>query len=121
MEYRFKLGPELWWAVLVAVLTAMATQLMFFDAADITDWRVWAVGLVSALVRAGFGAILAGLTRVDKPANPPVPVGPIDDAPEDRIVTPAPSHSTLPKPAPRPPYRPPRIYPGDKPPPRDLR
>ena len=57
--YRFKKAEEAGWFVAVAIITVLAQELLTFDATSITDWRVWAVALVSALVRGAAGAMIA--------------------------------------------------------------
>lgn len=57
--YRFKKAEEAGWFVAVAIITVLAQELLTFDGTQINDWRVWAVALVSALVRGAAGAMIA--------------------------------------------------------------
>lgn len=60
-KYEFKVLPELGWAVFVAVVVALATSLLEFEAASIDSWETWGIGVASGLVRAAAGAVLAAL------------------------------------------------------------
>ena len=64
--YEFKVRPEVAWAVAVAVLTPLLVALSTFDPEQITDWRVWAIGVGAAMVRALGGALLAVLTSPER-------------------------------------------------------
>lgn len=61
MDYEFKIRPEVIWAVAIAVLTPLMAALATFDPETITDYRVWALGVGAAMVRALGGAVLARL------------------------------------------------------------
>ena len=63
MRYEFKAFDELFWFVLVAVVTVVLQALVEFDPARIDDWRSWAIGIGAAAVRAGAGAALAWLGK----------------------------------------------------------
>lgn len=63
MSYHFKLNQEALWFVGVAVASVLAQELLTFDGNAVTDWRVWAVALASACVRAAAGAVLAWIGR----------------------------------------------------------
>lgn len=58
-DYEFKVMDELGWFVLVAVVSVVAQELLTFDGTSISDWRVWLIALLSAVVRAAAGALLA--------------------------------------------------------------
>lgn len=60
-QYIYKPKPEVVWAIAIAVLTPLLVTMATFDPETITDWRVWAVGVVAAMVRALGGAILAAI------------------------------------------------------------
>lgn len=75
MTYRFKVNQEAVWFVAVAAGTVILQALATLDIDKITDWRVWAVGLLAATIRAGAGAALSLLTS--PPASPP----PAEDTP----------------------------------------
>lgn len=62
-RYDFKFWQETGWAVMVAVVVQLAYVMVQFDPAAITDWKGWAIALSGAIVRAGFGAILAAFTN----------------------------------------------------------
>lgn len=62
MDYKFKLVQELAWMVFVAVVVSLFTALVSFDAALITDWRVWATGIFSGIVRAVAAVVVSNLT-----------------------------------------------------------
>jgi hypothetical protein len=59
--YRFKVGPEIVWAIVVATLTPLLIALSQFDPNLISDYRVWGVGLLAGAVRAAAAAVLAAL------------------------------------------------------------
>ena len=59
MTYDFEKAKEAGWFVATAAGIAVATVLVDFDPARITDWRAWAIGIAGAAVRAAAGAILA--------------------------------------------------------------
>lgn len=63
MHYTFKLGPEVAWAVAVAVATVVLTELVTFDEATLTDPIAWGSALLAASVRAAAGAALAAITK----------------------------------------------------------
>ncbi len=63
MNYRFVALQELGWAVLIAVALVVLPALVTLDPAAVTDWRVWAVALGGASVRAAAGAALDWLRR----------------------------------------------------------
>lgn len=58
-RYEFRKLDELGWFVLVAVVSVLAQELLTFDGGAIADWRVWLIALLSAVVRAAAGALLA--------------------------------------------------------------
>lgn len=58
-RYQFKALDELGWFVAVAVVSVIAQELLTFDGGAIADWRVWLIALLSAVVRAAAGALLA--------------------------------------------------------------
>ncbi len=59
--YDFKLFAELGWAVLVALVTSLAIELLSFHPEAVSDWRMWGVVLAGALARAVAAAVLAKL------------------------------------------------------------
>jgi len=63
MTYDFKLGPEILWAAIAAVVVVVLTSLMEFDAEAIADWKVWATGVGIAAIRSAAGAALASIGR----------------------------------------------------------
>ena len=65
--YQFKLMPEFWWAVAVAVLTVLFQAAAAFDPAAVGDPRLWVAGVLTGAVRAAGGAALAWLTRPQEP------------------------------------------------------
>ncbi len=67
--YAWKSAAEAGWYVAVAVATVLLTALVSFDAETVTDWRTWAVGLGSASVRAGAGALLAHVINPVRPTT----------------------------------------------------
>lgn len=66
MEYRFKLGSELVWAIVVAAILALGQILITLKPEDITNWRLWAVTGAGAVARAVGGAIVGYLTGTAK-------------------------------------------------------
>ena len=58
MNYELKVGPELFWAVAVTVVLAVAQVLLTFEPSEITDWRLWAVSLLGGVVRSAAGAVI---------------------------------------------------------------
>jgi hypothetical protein len=62
MHYTYKFWQELGWAVFVALVTFLATQLLNFDAAAVTDWRVWGIAIASGGVRAIAAAVVAAFS-----------------------------------------------------------
>lgn len=63
MNYDFKLGPEILWAAVAAVVVVVLTALMEFDAESITNWKVWAIGVGVSAIRSAAGAALASIGR----------------------------------------------------------
>lgn len=63
MKYDFKPLQELTWAVALAVALVVLPALMTLDPMLITDWRVWAIALAGASIRAAAGAALDYLRR----------------------------------------------------------
>lgn len=63
MSYRFKPLPELYWGVTIAISLVLLQALLTLDPATIADWRVWAVALGGAAVRAGAGSALDYIRR----------------------------------------------------------
>ncbi len=86
--YDFKHGPELLWAVAVAVAVVVAQVAVATNFSAVTDWKSWAIALVAAAARAAFAAaakytgIAAGSTvvvpqqGVGQPAPPAPPLAP---------------------------------------------
>ena len=62
MTYTFK-PVELFWAALTAVVTVVLQALITFDPAEITDWRLWAIGIGAGAVRAAAAALIVFFTR----------------------------------------------------------
>jgi hypothetical protein len=62
MRYTYKFWHELGWAVFVALVTFLATQLLNFDAATITDWKIWGIAIASGCVRAVAAAVVAAFS-----------------------------------------------------------
>jgi hypothetical protein len=60
-KYTFKVTDELVWTLVVAAITPLLTALSQFDPDKITDWRVWGVGIIAAMIRAGVAALLAAI------------------------------------------------------------
>ncbi len=58
MKYELKVGPELFWAVVITVVLAVAQVFLTFEPSEITDWRLWAVSLSGGVVRAAAGAVI---------------------------------------------------------------
>jgi hypothetical protein len=50
---------EIGWAVFVAVVTVVLTELVTFDESTLTDPAAWGVAMIAACVRAAAGAALA--------------------------------------------------------------
>jgi hypothetical protein len=67
MTYHFKPLPELGWGVAVAVSLVVLHALVTLDPASVMDWRVWAIAVGGAAVRAGAGAAIDYLTRSSVP------------------------------------------------------
>lgn len=63
MKYRFKALPELYWSLITSGATVLLLALVSFDPATITDWKTWAVGLGSGVLRSMAGAALDWLRR----------------------------------------------------------
>lgn len=63
MKYEFKRIEEMAWVIAVAAGTVLVEVLVTFDAAKVDDWKVWAIGVGSGMVRAAAGAALAFLSR----------------------------------------------------------
>jgi hypothetical protein len=63
MSYRFKPLPELYWGVVIAASLVLLQALLTLDPEKVADWRVWAVALGGAAVRAAAGAALDYLRR----------------------------------------------------------
>lgn len=62
MKYVFKKKEEAAWAVATAVGIVVLTAGATFDPETVTNWKVWAMGIGAASVRAAAGAVLAMLT-----------------------------------------------------------
>ena len=62
MTYTFK-PIELFWAALVAIITVVLQALVNFDPMQIVDWKVWAIGIGAASVRAAAAALLVFFAR----------------------------------------------------------
>jgi hypothetical protein len=72
VRYNFRVAEELAWFVVVAVMTTVMQMLIDFNPNQITDWRLWAVGVGAAAVRSAAGAILAFIgKRSFGPPDPP--------------------------------------------------
>ena len=67
--YIFKTTPEFWWLIGVAVASVLLQAFMEFDPEKIKDFKVWAVGIGSASVRAAAGAAFAWLTKPEQPRD----------------------------------------------------
>lgn len=63
MRYHFKALPELFWSVVTSAATVLLIALVSFDPNTITDWKVWAIGLGSGMLRSAAGAALDWLRR----------------------------------------------------------
>ena len=63
MRYDFKLGQELLWAAVAAVVTVVLTALYELDAEAVTNWQTWGTGVGIAAIRSAAGAALAILGR----------------------------------------------------------
>lgn len=63
LSYSFRPKPELFWFLVVSVLTVAMQALIEFDPAAITDWRAWGVGIGAACVRAFAGAFLTYIAK----------------------------------------------------------
>lgn len=83
MTYHFQPRAELYWGVLIAVSLVLLQALLTLQPEEIADWRVWAVAIGGAAIRAGAGAAIDYLRRSMTPAEAPVD----DDlTPEDRAA-----------------------------------
>lgn len=69
ITYYFKANQEAIWFVLVAAGTVVVQALATLDIDKITDWRVWAIGLGAAALRAAAGAALSLLNK-PQPSTP---------------------------------------------------
>ena len=61
--YQIKPGPEIIWAVLIGAAVAIAQILVDFQPEVITDWKLWAVASIGAVVRAVGVSVLAALGK----------------------------------------------------------
>lgn len=61
--YNAKLFQETLWAVVVAVIIAVAELLMGLHPEEIADWRTWAIIAVGSLARAAGIAVLAAIGK----------------------------------------------------------
>ena len=77
--YNWRPVAEAAWFVAVAVLTIVLQALMEFDPEKIGDLKVWAVGIGSASIRAGAGALLAYFVNPVRPST--------QEAKDAKIVT----------------------------------
>lgn len=57
--YQYKWAEELKWALLVAMIPIVIETLSSFRPDEIVDWRVYIFSIISALVRAVGGGLLA--------------------------------------------------------------
>lgn len=62
MTYTFK-PIELFWAALTAVVTVILQALISFDPTQITDFRLWAIGIGAGAVRAAAAALIVFFTK----------------------------------------------------------
>ena len=62
MQYQFKLGPEIFWAIVIAAVLAVAQILVTLRPEEIADWRFWAITTAGAVARAAGGAIVGYMT-----------------------------------------------------------
>ncbi len=69
MQYSFKINEEFLWFVAVAAGTVILQALATMDVDKIVDWRVWAIALAVAAIRAGAGAALSYAARPAPPAS----------------------------------------------------
>ena len=60
-EYLYRKRAEILWAVAIAGLTPLLVALSTLDPETITDYRIWAVGIGAAMVRAVAAAIIAAI------------------------------------------------------------
>ena len=75
MNYHYRALQELFWFAGVAVVTVLLQTFLTFEPNEIQDWRLWAVGLGAAAVRAFAGAAIAwlgknSLTRAEAKEEP---------------------------------------------------
>ena len=68
MQYRFKWLEELGWAALIAVSMTILTELVLFDPNEIQDWKIWAINLGAAAIRAAAGAMIAIVNKIRRDA-----------------------------------------------------
>ena len=61
--YNFKLIEELIWAAGISASVYILGELVFFNAATITDWHTWGIALASGSIRAAAGAMLAMIRK----------------------------------------------------------
>lgn len=61
--YQVKWLPELGWAVAIAVAVVLASALVTFDPASVSDWRAWAVALAASVVRVAAATVLNELRK----------------------------------------------------------
>lgn len=82
MLYKFRVGPEAMWFVLVAVLTPLLQALVTLDASALADPKVWLLGIGTAMLRAFGGAALAVISGQfifkTNPSQPDPPLPPKD-------------------------------------------
>lgn len=64
MVYWFKWKQELFWASTTTLSIVLLTNLLTFDPSQIADWRIWAIGICGASVRAVAGAVLDVVRRM---------------------------------------------------------
>ena len=63
MNYRFLPAQELYWGVLVAASLVLLQALFTLKPEEVADWRVWAVAVGGATVRAAAGSAIDYLRR----------------------------------------------------------
>ena len=68
MSYNFQFWKELLWAALIAAIVTAGQIVVASDLEKVTDWRVWALSLVTACARAVVAIIVTKLTQ--PPATP---------------------------------------------------
>lgn len=63
MTYKFKPGPEFWWAILTMAGYELAQILVTLQPEKIADWRTWAVATAGAVVRGVAGGIISTIPK----------------------------------------------------------